>query len=171
MGYGLIGYGSWVMGCGLRVVAYGLWGYWVRVMGYGLWAMGYGLQLGLCGLGRGLRAVGSGHGRWVIGMDIDMGGLQRAPIDKLAGEWKSGGHQICLRVRHYHHSICNPSLLAYLAVTLHICDCLDWLCASYRKHSFPVQFVSWKRWRNVVVAFRCAPSVCLCHPRAPAPLT
>lgn len=40
MGYGLIGYGSWVVGCGLRVVAYGLWTDWVRVMGYGLWVTG-----------------------------------------------------------------------------------------------------------------------------------
>ena len=62
MGYGLIGYGSWVMGYGLRVAAGLMW--------FGSWVTG----------------LGSGHDPWVIGVDIDMGGLQRAPIDKLAGE-------------------------------------------------------------------------------------
>lgn len=51
-----MGRGLWVMGYGLWAAGRGLWVMDLLGTGPGLWATGYGLQLGLCGLGRGLRA-------------------------------------------------------------------------------------------------------------------
>ena len=103
-----------VVGCGLCAGAvcfgYGLW-----VMGYGLWVMGYGL-----------RAMGCGHGH-------GHGWAATCPKWHIDWRMKTLGHQICLRVHHYHPSICNGSLLARYATILHIC-CLHrwamWYCTN-----------------------------------------
>jgi len=135
----VMGYGLWVMGYGLWVMGYGLW-----VMGYGLWVMGYGLWVWEMGFGNGLRVVDLGNGLWVVGYGLRAWGLGlgsglsagcrhrnghgcAATRPKWRIDWgmKFPGHQICLRVRHYHLSIRNGSLLARHC---HLLQLALWYC-------------------------------------------
>jgi hypothetical protein len=116
----VMGYGLWVMGYGLRFVGYGLW-----IVGLG---MGYGLTMdcGLGEMGHGLWVVGDGL--WAMGCGYGHGHGWAVTCPKWHIDWrmKTLGHQICLRVYHYHSSICNGSLLARYATILHICCLLRW---------------------------------------------
>ena len=105
----VVGYGLWVMGLGngLRVVD----------LGNGLWVVGYGLRAWDLGLGSGLSAGcrhGNGHGC-----------AATRPNWRIDWRMKFLGHQICLRVRHYHLSIRNGSLLARHC---HLLQLALWYC-------------------------------------------
>lgn len=165
--------GLWGVGCML--------GLWVWVMGYGLWVweMGFGNGLRVVGLGNGLWVVGYGLRAWDLGYGLAIwawvlgcrhgnghGCAATRPKWRIDWRMKILGHQICLRVRHYHLSIRNGSLLARHC---HILQLALWSCTHAPFNCF---FFSWKHWRNVIdmTGVR-ASATCLCHPRAPVPLT
>jgi hypothetical protein len=147
--YALVGYGSWVSGRGLWVVGYGLW-----VMGcawvYGVWLMGYGL-------GFWTRAS-----TWV-GCNVPQMSYW------LANENLRGMNSACAYATITSQSVTDPCSLALRSPFISAIISIGYVY--FRERPFLVQFVSWKHWRNVIVAFWRASSACLCHPRASALLT
>ena len=157
--YGLMGYGSWLMG--LWVTGRGLWAYGLRVVGYGLWVMG-------CAWVYGVWLMGYGLGFWTrastwVGCNVPRMSYW------LANENLRVMKFACAYATITSQSVTDPCSLALRSPFISAIISIGYVY--FRERPFLVQFVSWKHWRNVIVAFCRASSACLCHPRAPALLT
>ena len=149
--------GAMGLGCLL-----GLW-----VVGYGSWVVSYVLWVVRNGLWVTVRA------KWVMPLVHGHEWAATCPNRHVDWRMKVAGRRICLRVRHYHLSIRNKSLLARHATILHICNASNGLRAIAHMPLVKFEIVScdlyWDAGRNPCVGR--VPTTCLCHPRAPVLLT
>ena len=124
--------GLWGVGCVLVlwawIVGYGLW-VWEMDYGFGKWVseMGYGIWVWETGYGSWVMAYGLGLRAWVLGCRHGNGHGCAATRPNWRIDWRMKilGHQICLRVRYYHLSIRNGSLLARHC---HLLQLALWYC-------------------------------------------